>query len=85
MAIIKVGEKQAEVNDGTALIDKCEEMDVSFGCREGICSTCEIKIISGMENLIPLTDNEKDFELEDGHRLTCQCVIEKGKVELTPA
>ena len=41
------------VEDGSALIDVCDEIDVSlsFGCTEGTCGVCELTVIDGGKNL----------------------------------
>ena len=77
-----------EVEDGTQLMDFCEELDVSlsFGCTEGNCGVCEVTVIKGRENLSRITEEEKDYlleeDLEDGMRLGCQVKIRKGDVTL---
>ena len=77
-----------EVEDGTPLIDFCDEIDasLSFGCTEGTCGVCEVTVIEGKENLSRVTDEEKDYlleeDLEDGMRLGCQVKIRKGDVTL---
>ena len=77
-----------EVEDGTTLMDFCEEVDVSlsFGCTEGTCGVCEVTVIKGRENLSRITEEEKDYlleeDLEDGMRLACQVKIRKGDVTL---
>jgi len=78
-----------EVEDGTPLIDLCDELDVSlsFGCTEGTCGVCELTVIDGKENCSQLTDEEKDYllpeDLEGGMRLGCQLKIRRGKVVIT--
>jgi len=77
-----------EVEDGTPLMDFCEEVDVSlsFGCTEGTCGVCEVTVLKGQENLSRITEEEKDYLLEedlvDGMRLGCQVKIRKGDVTL---
>ena len=77
-----------EVEDGTQLMDFCEELDVSlsFGCTEGTCGVCEVTVIKGRENLSRITEEEKDYlleeDLEDGMRLGCQVKIRKGDVTI---
>jgi ferredoxin len=77
-----------EVEDGTPLMDFCEEVDVSlsFGCTEGTCGVCEVTVLKGQENLSRITEEEKDYlleeDLEDGMRLACQVKIRKGDVTL---
>ena len=77
-----------EVEDGTKLIDFCDEFDISlsFGCTEGTCGVCEVTALNGRENLSRITEEEKDYlleeDLEDGMRLGCQVKIRKGDVTL---
>ncbi len=70
-----------EVNDAYALIDMCEDHDTSilFGCRDGACGACMVKVLKGAEHLSPMKDDERDF-LEtmgaaDNERLACQCKV----------
>jgi ferredoxin len=77
-----------EVEDGTSLIDFCDEVNISlsFGCTEGTCGVCEVVALKGRENLSRITEEEKDYllkeDLEDGMRLGCQVKIRKGDVTL---
>jgi ferredoxin len=78
-----------DVEDGARLIEVCDELDVSlsFGCTEGTCGVCELTVVRGMENLSRLTEEEKDYlleeDLENGMRLGCQIKVRKGEVVLT--
>ena len=78
-----------EVEDGTSLIDFCDEVDISlsFGCTEGTCGVCEVTVIKGRENLSRITEEEKDYllpeDLEGGMRLGCQVKVRKGEVVLS--
>jgi ferredoxin len=78
-----------EVEDGTPLIEVCDELDISlsFGCTEGSCGVCELTVVEGMENLSRLNEEEKDYlleeDLESGMRLGCQVKVRKGEVVLT--
>jgi ferredoxin len=77
-----------KVDDGTPLMDFCDEVDVSlsFGCTEGTCGVCEVTVLKGKENLSRITEEEKDYlleeDLEGGMRLGCQVKIRKGEVTL---
>ena len=68
-----------------ALIDMCEDHDTSilFGCRDGACGACMIRVLEGAENLTPMKNDEKDFletmAAEPNERLACQCKV-KGDV-----
>jgi ferredoxin, 2Fe-2S len=77
-----------EVEDGTPLIDFCDDVGVSlsFGCTEGTCGVCEVTVVSGHENVSRVTEEEKDYllpeDIEEGMRLGCQVKIRKGDVTL---
>ena len=77
-----------EMENGSALIDVCDELNVSlsFGCTEGTCGVCELTVIEGNENLSKVTEEEKEYllpeDLEAGMRLGCQLKIRKGKVTI---
>lgn len=51
---------------------------LKFGCCQGKCGTCAIKIIEGGENLSPPTKQEQEtlkrLKLE-AYRLACQCAL----------
>lgn len=73
------------LREGTELI-RAPFFDASiplkFGCCQGECGTCAIKIVSGEENLSPKTKQEQATLNRLGlqeHRLACQCAI-KGDV-----
>ena len=76
-----------DVEDNYAMIDMCETHDTSilFGCRDGACGACMIKVTKGAENLSPIQDDEKDFletmAAEPNERLACQCRV-KGDVTI---
>ena len=61
-------------------------MSLSFGCTEGTCGVCEVTVLEGRENLSRITDEEKEYlleeDLEEGMRLGCQVKIRKGDVTL---
>ena len=84
----KIDNVEHEVEDGIPLIDFCDDVDVSlsFGCTEGTCGVCEVTVVEGRENLSRITDEEKDYlleeDLEEGMRLGCQVKIRKGNVTL---
>ena len=77
------------VEDGTPLIDICEEASISlsFGCTEGTCGVCEITVTEGNKNVSKITEEEKDYllpeDLQKGMRLGCQLKIRKGEVTIT--
>ncbi len=66
---------------GTKLVDLCEQKgaSVNFSCKEGVCLTCLINVVSGGENLNARTENEKStleaFGATPSQRLACQVVV----------
>ncbi len=84
---IKTDNKTIEVAENAAIIDVCEneETSILFGCRDGACGACMVRVVSNPQNLSPMEDHERDF-LEtmaalDDERLACQCKV-LGDVEL---
>ena len=71
-----------DVEMHSSLADVCEEsnIDLIFGCRQGVCGSCKIKALDSLRTLNPVTEEEHDFldpdEIKDGIRLACQCLIE---------
>jgi len=50
-------------------------VDVKWDCKSGVCDTCKIRVIKGMENLSPVNDREREMlgdKVEQGWRLCCQ-------------
>ena len=74
-------EKQLE--DESSIASHCEEAGVPFACTEGVCGTCVIEVVEGMENLSAFTQEEMDFLGEQNReRLACQCKIRGGCVKV---
>ncbi len=70
---------------GKSIMELADEAgaDISFSCRVGVCNTCIVRIVSGMENLEPPLEQEKltleAFGAAPNERLACMCKI-KGDV-----
>ena len=81
--VIEHSGEEIEIQDGEPIATACEEAGVPFACTEGVCGTCVIEVVEGMENLTPFTQEEKDFLGEqDKERLACQCKLKSGLVKL---
>lgn len=75
--------QEIEVAEGENIKDACEKLGVPFGCQNGMCGTCMIKIESGEDNLSELTEEEEILERDIKNRLACQCKLKKGDVEFS--
>ena len=79
--IITTDELSLDVPNDFALIDICEEHDTSilFGCRDGACGACMIRVKEGADNLSPMEPDERDFletmAASPDERLACQCRV----------
>ncbi|MGM3309233.1 2Fe-2S iron-sulfur cluster-binding protein [Anabaena sp. WFMT] len=75
-------QKTIKVPINQSLIQICDEYpnSILFSCRNGVCGTCLIEVMSGMENLSPVMEEERILldilAPENPHiRLACQCVV----------
>jgi len=77
-------DEESEVCEGESIKECCEEAGIPFACEEGLCGTCVIEVVEGMENLSEFTQEEKDFLGDEGcERLACQCKMKKnGRVKV---
>ncbi len=78
---ITTDKKTIDVEHNAAIIDVCENIDTSilFGCRDGACGACMIKVLEHPENLSPMEEHERDFletmAAREDERLACQCKV----------
>ncbi len=87
---IDINNRSYEALTGERLIDVARRNHTHIGyfCGgNGICQTCYVKVLKGMDLLSPISDREKallsDDLLEEGIRVACLTTIEKpGTVEL---
>ena len=80
MAILKSHSAQVELPDGEYIMEAAEALGVPFGCERGVCGTCMVEIISGLENLSEPSKSEQLLECTGNERLACQCKIMQGDV-----
>ena len=76
-----------DVASGYSLFRLADEQNTSiiFGCSDGVCGTCLINFLEGLENVDPPDQDEKDF-LEDmgakpTERLACRCIV-RGDIKI---
>jgi len=82
LIFLNTGEEK-ELPEGECLHEICEEAGVPFACTEGVCGTCVIEVVEGMDNLSDFTQEEKDFlGDQDRERLACQCKMKGGCVKI---
>lgn len=76
--------EEKDLEEGAPIAECCEEAGVPFACTEGVCGTCVVEVVEGMENLSDFTQEEMDFlGDQDRERLACQCKLKGGCVKLT--
>lgn len=83
MAKLILNDEEIEVEDGAKIVDAIEEAGVPIGCSNGVCGTCEIEVIEGMENFSERNQEETDLGMTGNKRLGCQCTINSGTVKIT--
>ncbi len=85
--VFKSDGKEIEVEKGTPLVQAAEDAgaSITFSCKAGVCVSCIINVVKGMENLGEKTENEKatleGFGAKPNQRLACQCTV-NGDVEI---
>jgi ferredoxin len=76
-------QEEKDLPDNSPIVEVCEEAGVPFACTEGVCGTCVIEVVEGMENFSPFTQEEKDFlGDQNNERLACQCKVLGGCVKI---
>ena len=82
MAKLVLNGDEIEVPENEKFVDQIEEAGVPIGCSNGVCGTCEVEVLEGMENLNEMTEEEEDLGMEGNKRLGCQCMITGGTVTM---
>lgn len=81
--IFEDNREEFDLPDNSPITEACEQAGVPFACTEGVCGTCVVEVVAGMENLSEFNQAEADFLGElDRERLACQCTIKSGCVKL---
>lgn len=79
--VVKGTEHTIEIPSGGNMLDEALERDIGleFDCKAGVCDTCQVRVLSGGENLSAPTDEEFIMLGEDkvnaGNRLSCQVSV----------
>ncbi len=75
--------EEVEVENGTSLqkVTQDKGWHIPFGCEDGLCGTCVVKVTEGKDNLSKVEEKEEmtltAMGVFDGdHRLACQCKID---------
>lgn len=78
--------KTIEVPDGSLLVELDGKSSIPFACREGVCGSCLVEVVEGMENLEPPSEQEKtaleSFATSPNQRLLCLTKIKSGEVKV---
>ena len=81
--IIEDTQEEFELADDSPIAEACEQAGIPFACTEGVCGTCVIEVVEGMNNLSDFNQAESDFLGDlDRERLACQCKIKGGCVKI---
>ena len=84
MGKILLNDEELEVEADEPILEVIEEAGVPIGCINGVCGTCEVEVLEGMDNLNEVTAEEEDLGMEGNRRLGCQLTVcEGGYVKLT--
>lgn len=75
-----------QIPKGENLLDGVNDkgIEVKWDCKSGVCDTCQVLVVSGAENLSPVTDAEESMlgdKIKKGYRLSCQ-VVATGPCEI---
>ncbi|MFA6972175.1 MAG: 2Fe-2S iron-sulfur cluster binding domain-containing protein [Gallionella sp.] len=79
-----------QVPAGTRLIEISEKVGagITYGCREGECGTCMMRVVSGMENMSERSVLEDKVLQENmagrNNRLACQAQVLGGNIVVRP-
>ena len=71
----------AEVEAGAELKDvtKSNSWSIAYGCEDGMCGTCIVKVTEGAMNLSQMEDKERGtleaMGMDKDYRLCCQCKV----------
>jgi nitrite reductase (NADH) large subunit len=85
---VKIGERRVAVSAGTTLLEVAERSGVPLesGCRLGMCGADPVFVVSGLDNLSPVADAERQtlerLGAAAGTRMACSARV-RGPVEFS--
>jgi len=82
MAKVKTDKGEVEIPDGSALKSACKSLGIVFGCEQGMCGTCSVRVEEGIENLEEKNEKEAFMALAGNYRLMCQSRIKSGEIKI---
>ncbi len=76
---------QAPIGTSLQAIADTSGADITFGCRNGSCGTCRIRVTKGLDNCSEMNTEERDFlkglEVGSDERLACRVNV-MGDIEV---
>ena len=82
MATIRILPDDIEVGSqvGQKIIETCKDRSsILFGCEDGQCGSCIVRVLEGSDKLSPKGESENDLLEAIGagadERLACQCKV----------
>ncbi len=82
MAVLKNKAARVEITDGDQAQEAAKELGVAFGCQKGVCGSCVVEVLDGMENLTVKSGNEAGYDMRVRDRMMCQCSVLDGEVTI---
>lgn len=89
MPTLKIGDYRFNVRTNQTFLTLVDEHDtpLMFGCKEGLCGTCKIRVLENSQNISPMGPREKEFldsiAAQPNERLACQnCVLGDVTIEI---
>ncbi|MBL4693768.1 (2Fe-2S)-binding protein [Candidatus Gracilibacteria bacterium] len=72
--------EEAQENEELKEVTKRAGWPIAYGCEDGMCGTCIVKVNSGATAMGEIGDKEGQtldiMDMKDGaHRLACQCKV----------
>ncbi len=76
---------QAPIGTSLQAIADASGADITFGCRNGSCGTCRIRVTQGLEHCSGMGSEERDFlkglSVAEDERLACRVHV-NGDIEV---